>query len=142
MEKAYGKQPRILIADDLQKNIQVIGTILRKEGFQINVAVNGKQALDLAEKTVPDLILMDICLNDEVDGISIAAQLRSVYTVPIVFITAYADKGIIRRAKSVEPDGYIVKPYSEDSIYANIEIALHCLGGVLKDLFLRLTRKK
>ena len=62
MEKALDHQPRILIADDLQKNIQVIGTILRKEGFQINVAANGKQALDLAEKTVPDLILMDLSL--------------------------------------------------------------------------------
>ena len=54
MEKADNKQPGILIADDLQKNIQVIGTILRKEGFQINVAVNGKQALDLAEKNLTD----------------------------------------------------------------------------------------
>ncbi|MEC7181281.1 MAG: response regulator [Bdellovibrionota bacterium] len=75
MEKAYSKQPRILIADDLQKNIQVIGTILRKEGFQINVAVNGKQALDLAEKTIPDLILMDIMMPGG-DGIETCRKLK------------------------------------------------------------------
>ncbi|MBG07659.1 MAG: hypothetical protein CME68_02810 [Halobacteriovoraceae bacterium] len=123
MEKAYGKQPRILIADDLQKNIQVIGTILRKEGFQINVAVNGKQALDLAEKTVPDLILMDIMMPGG-DGIETCRKLkehRILKKIPIIFISAKSEPKDILRGFEVGGSDYVLKPFNSNELLARVK---------------------
>ena len=123
MEKAYGKQPRILIADDLQKNIQVIGTILRKEGFQINVAVNGKQALDLAEKTVPDLILLDIMMPGG-DGIETCRKLkehRTLKKIPIIFISAKSEPKDILRGFEVGGSDYVLKPFNSNELLARVK---------------------
>ena len=123
MEKAYSKQPRILIADDLQKNIQVIGTILRKEGFQINVAVNGKQALDLAEKTIPDLILMDIMMPGG-DGIETCRKLkehRTLKKIPIIFISAKSEPKDILRGFEVGGSDYVLKPFNSNELLARVK---------------------
>lgn len=69
------KQSRILIVDDTVKNLQVLGTILEQEGYQINVAQNGTQAIDIAEKANPDLILLDIMMP-ELDGFETCKRLK------------------------------------------------------------------
>ena len=81
---------RILIVDDTIKNLQVLGTILEREGYQINVAQNGTTALALAPKVKPDLILLDVMMPD-LDGFEVCQRLKadpSVSNIPIIFLTA------------------------------------------------------
>ena len=75
MRIELARPPRILIADDTQKNVQVIGTVLRREGYQINVASSGEQAIELANKITPDLVLLDIMMPGG-DGIETCQKLK------------------------------------------------------------------
>ena len=95
-------------------------------GYQVTgVAASGAEALALAERTVPDLVLMDIRIKGDMDGIDAARALRLRYHLPVVYLTAHADRDTLDRAKLAEPLGYIVKPFQENELRASIEIALH-----------------
>ena len=78
-----------------------------------------------AEEKRPDLVLMDIVLQGEMDGIETASQIRSRFDIPVVYLTAYSDEKILGRAKITEPYGYIIKPFTERELNINIEIALY-----------------
>ena len=68
---------------------------------------------------------MDVCLQGEMDGIQAATLIRQRFETPAIFLTAYSDRGVLDRAKSAEPAGYIVKPFEEASLRSTVEIALH-----------------
>ncbi|WP_083629595.1 response regulator transcription factor [Tenacibaculum agarivorans] len=72
----------------------------------------------------PDILLLDIMLNDEKDGIALAKEIRKIYTPYIFFLTAYADKKTIKRAQEVQPNGYIVKPIHQKSLFAALEMGI------------------
>ena len=74
---------------------------------------------------IPDLVLMDIFLNGEMDGIQAAGQIRSRHNIPIIYLTAYADSNTLQRAKITEPFGYILKPFEERELLTTIEMALY-----------------
>jgi len=78
-----------------------------------------------AEEKRPDLVLMDIVLQGEMDGIDTASQIRSRFNIPVVYLTAYSDEKILERARITEPYGYIIKPFNERELHINIEIALY-----------------
>ncbi|MBF0525976.1 MAG: response regulator, partial [Deltaproteobacteria bacterium] len=78
-----------------------------------------------AEEYRPDLILMDIMLGGEIDGIEVAKQTQSSLEIPIVFATGYDDQTILDRAKLLNPAGYILKPYNARQIGVTIEMALY-----------------
>jgi DNA-binding NtrC family response regulator len=82
-------------------------------------------ALEQARLARPDLVLMDVSLRDGPDGIEAAERLRAELSLPVVFLTAFADERTLERAKRVSPHGYIVKPFDERDLRATIEIALH-----------------
>jgi DNA-binding NarL/FixJ family response regulator len=86
-------------------------------------------------KDAPDLILMDIKLAGEMDGITAAACIRSVADVPIVFLTGFSHDLLLQRAKTTAPYGYLVKPASQQNLAATIEMALckHTLDRQLKE---------
>lgn len=118
--------PRILIVED--EVIVAMELRDRLEGLHYTVLDNvttGAEAIKLAQAHRPDLILMDIMLDGEMDGIEAAAQIRAEQSVPVVFLTAYSDEGTLTRAKDVAPFGYIVKPFEERELYATIEVALN-----------------
>ncbi len=73
----------------------------------------------------PDLILMDIVLKGDMDGIETAAKLNETESIPVIYLTAYADDEILKRAATTEPYGYILKPYKEKELKANIEMAIY-----------------
>ena len=78
---------RILIVDDTVKNLQVLGSVLEQEGFQINIAQNGSEALEVAEKARPDLILLDIIMPD-LDGFEVCKRLKAndaLCEIPVIF---------------------------------------------------------
>ena len=79
---------RILIVDDTPKNIQLLGTILREEGYQLNAAENGLQVFDVLESVTPDLILLDVMMPDR-DGIALLKDIQEMYPdVPVVMVSA------------------------------------------------------
>lgn len=117
---------RILIVEDegvLAKGIERKLTAL---GYtSAGIAFSGEEAIPMAEQTHPDLVLMDIKLAGQMDGIETAHQIREKFNIPIVYLTAFNDTRTVQRAKITEPYGYILKPVNERELHCNIEMALY-----------------
>lgn len=91
----------------------------------ISVADNAKEALRVIRATKPDLVLMDININGDVDGISLAEKLKESLPLPVIFTTSYTDKATIDRAKVTNPYAYLIKPLELKSLQAAIELAIY-----------------
>jgi two-component system, response regulator PdtaR len=119
-------QARILVVEDEGVVAIDIEEGLKSQGYEVvGVAQTGEDAIAEAERKLPDLILMDIRLKGDVDGITAATCVRDRFHIPVVFLTAYADEATLSRAKIAEPYGYILKPFEEVELRAAIELALH-----------------
>ena len=95
-------------------------------GYTVLACVDSaEKALELVEQESPDLVLMDIVLKGQMDGIEAAALMRSRWGIPAIFISAFADPEWVERAKRVNPFGYLLKPFQGNEIRVNIEIALY-----------------
>jgi signal transduction histidine kinase/AmiR/NasT family two-component response regulator len=116
---------RILIVEDegiVAKDLQIS---LRSLGYTVcGVAVSGPEAVAKAESLRPDLLLMDIRLRGEMDGIEAARRIRARMDAPIVFLTAYADADTLRRAASIGPYAYVLKPFDERELQVTIIMAM------------------
>ncbi len=108
-----------IVAKDLEKSIQGLGYSV------VGCISSGENAIIDAEKSKPDLILMDIMLSGNMDGISAAQQILKRSHIPVVYLTAYADNATIERAKETEPCGYLLKPFDEMLLKTTIEMAIH-----------------
>ncbi|MBI2865495.1 MAG: PAS domain S-box protein [Chloroflexi bacterium] len=86
---------------------------------------SGEDAIKKAEDICPDLVLMDIMLNGEIDGVTAAEQIHARFDIPIIYLTAYADEDTLKRAKITEPYGYIVKPFKDREVHITIDMALY-----------------
>lgn len=116
----------VLIVEDEGVLAMELTEKLEKLGYHVpGTASSGEKAIELAEMHKPDLILMDIVLDGEMDGIDAANRIRSKLKVPIIYLTAYADDETVKRAKITEPFGYLVKPYSDKELQIAIEMALY-----------------
>jgi excisionase family DNA binding protein len=121
MEKA-----RILVVEDENVVREYIKGTLEALGYQITAAVvSGEEAIIQAEKTHPDLVLMDIKLKGKLDGVDAARQIGLRFDIPVIYLTSYADDETLRRAKKTKPFGYLVKPFDDKELHATIEIALY-----------------
>lgn len=117
---------RLIIADDEVIISTQLEEFLKTKGFDIvSIATSGVQAVEMARELKPDLMLMDIVMPGELDGIAAAAKINRELKIPVIFLTAYADEEMIQRAKPIGPFGYVLKPIQEQQILAAIEIALH-----------------
>ncbi len=117
---------RILIVEDEHIVAMGIKKMLKSLGYTVTgVASSGEDAISKTESTFPDVVLMDIMLKGDMDGVEAAREIRERLDVPIVYLTAYSDNNILERAKITEPFGYIIKPFDEKDLYSSIEIALH-----------------
>jgi len=108
-----------IIAQDIKNCLEGLGYIVP------DVVFTGREAIQRAEELRPDLVLMDIVLKGEIDGIETAAEIRKKYNIPIVYLTAYEDDKTLKRAKMTEPLGYILKPFEERYLRSSIEMALY-----------------
>ena len=108
-----------IVAKDIQLRLQGLGYHIPA------VASSGEEALQKAEETRPDLVLMDIRLKGPMNGVEAAEELRRRFDIPVVYLTAYADDHTLHRAKVTEPFGYILKPFEERELYTCIEVALY-----------------
>lgn len=117
---------RILIVEDDPLIAQDIREHLEQMDYQVSaIAYDAPSALNQLAGNLPDLALLDINLGDGKDGIEIAEIIRDRYPLPFVFLTSYAGKQVLERAKPTRPMGYIVKPFDEKDLFATIEIALY-----------------
>jgi PAS domain S-box-containing protein len=120
------EKARIMVVEDEAVISMEIQDRLTKMGHSIcGTAVSGEEAVSVATAKRPDLILMDVHLRGEVDGVQTAKQIRDRIEIPIIYLTAFADDRTVERAKQTEPFGYLIKPFSEKELYAAIETALY-----------------
>ncbi len=142
----------ILIAEDDVAVATGFKIILEKAGYEVvGIAHDGIEALDLAEKCLPDLILMDIKMP-RMDGLEAARRInqsgRRKGITPIVLVTAYADKGLVERARESGVLGYLVKPVHLDDLVPAVELAysaaqrINALEGVVENLSEELESRK
>jgi len=120
------KKKRIIVVENeliVSKNIE---NQLIKLGYEVVAIIdNGPDAVAKAAELSPDLVLMDIHLSGDMDGIEAAHQIGTKNQIPVVYLTAYADNNTIQRAKITTPYGYIIKPFDPDKLKSSIEIALY-----------------
>jgi len=107
-----------IIAADLELTLESMGYNV------VGIEDNAEDALISIEENSPDLILLDINLEGDIDGIMLAQDINNSYKIPFVFLTSNADKLTINRVKRTQPAGFIVKPFNEKDLLSNIEIAL------------------
>jgi len=116
----------ILVVEDERIVARDIQRSLIDLGYRVpSTAATSERALQLAAEHRPDLVLMDIRLKGEVDGIETAAVLRERFAVPVVYLTAYADAPTVERAKATEPLGYVLKPLRPNELRSTVELALY-----------------
>lgn len=112
-------EDEILLAVDLKRKLESKGYIV------LGIASSGDEAVKKVLELQPDLVLMDIHLKGDTDGIQAASQVQARVNLPVIYLTAYADRDTLARAQITSPYGYILKPYEENELEVNIEINLH-----------------
>ena len=121
----YMPQTKILIVEDEPAIAHDIAAILTSNGYYVcGIAHSSTKALDSLVNKSPDIVLLDISIKGDKDGIDIAHIIKKKYDIPFVFLTSYADRDTIERVKETSPYGYIVKPFKERDLAPAIEVAL------------------
>ncbi len=120
------KNGRILVVEDDIIIARMLEDMLMGGGYEVPaIAISGAEAIQQVAEKRPDLVLMDIMLEGDMDGIQAASEIRLRFDVPVVYLTAYADESTLQRAKVTEPFGYMLKPFSDVELHANVEMALY-----------------
>lgn len=138
----------VLVVEDESIVSKDIQHSLKKLGYNVvGAASTGERAFELASSEKPDIILMDIMLKGDMNGVETAQRVKEELQIPVIYLTAYADESTLEKAKVTEPYGYIIKPFKEVDLHTSIEMALYKFSKekeVLKarDLFYSLIENK
>jgi len=117
---------RVLIVEDEIIVARDIASKLRGLGYDtLPIVSSGEEAIERAGELKPDLILMDIVLNGEIDGIEATDRIGRLFNIPVVYLTAYADDITLERAKVTDPFGYMIKPFGEKELHSTVEMAIY-----------------
>lgn len=120
------QEKSVLIVEDEGVVALSIQAALTKMGYTVvGIAVTGAEALSLAREHQPDVILMDIHIKGDMDGIQTTEKLNEISDIPVIFLTAYADDETVKRALKTKSHSYLVKPYNPRELYSNIEFAIY-----------------
>lgn len=134
-------QIRVLVVEDEPLIAEDIRETLDNMDFGVSgVAYDSRSALEELSRNTPDLVLLDVNLGSEMDGVDIAQVINREYKIPFVFLTSYADKSTVDRAKHTRPMGYVVKPFDEKDLFTTLEIALFNYSMTQPKVELNLTR--
>lgn len=118
--------PSVLVVDDERIVTRDLEEILVQMGYDVvGTASSGEEAIEKARELHPDMILMDIMMPGNKDGITAGVEIGAELGIPVVFVTAYSDIEILERAKDATPYGYIVKPFQTQQLRSTIEMALN-----------------
>ena len=117
---------KILITEDEFVVANDLRDSLKRMGYEvIGIAASGEKAIEKIKNKKPDLVLMDIILRGKMDGIEAAEKIKQLFDLPVVFLTAHADKHIVERAKATEPFAYLIKPAEDRQLETVIEMAMY-----------------
>lgn len=117
---------QILVVEDEGVVALNIQTNLENLGYHVPITLaSGEEAILEIEQNRPDLVLMDIMLDGEMDGVETAGRIRERFDIPLIYLTASSDHDTLRRAKVTEPYGFLIKPLDSRELYTTIEVALH-----------------
>ncbi len=117
---------QILIVEDERIIAADIEHSLKKRGYGVvGIASSGEKALELVSLHQPDLILMDVVLKGDMNGISTVKRVRETHDIPVIWLTAHSDKSTIQQIKMTQPHGYILKPINQRELFSTVEIALY-----------------
>lgn len=124
-KKIIMSKTKILIVEDERIVAIDIKATLEDEGFEIvDIVISGEEAIKKALELKPDLILMDIFLKGQLNGIEATQQIKEQIDIPVIFLTAYEDKKTMEKAQETNPLGYIIKPFEEDFLVSFIKKVL------------------
>jgi PAS domain S-box-containing protein len=117
---------RLLVVEDERLVALALEKCLTQLGHEVAaLATVGREAVRQAEELQPDLVLMDIRLKGDMDGIEAAIRIHNTLNIPILYLTAYSDDSTLDRAREAHPYGYILKPFEERALKSAIEVALY-----------------
>lgn len=120
------KRPRIMIVEDEWIIANDIKNCLVDLGYMVtSIVATGQEAVTAAAADKPDLILMDIMLRGEMNGIDAAREIRKKQRLPIIYLTAYDNQYLVEQAKQTENYGYLLKPFKDRELHIAIDLALH-----------------
>lgn len=111
-------EDELIVAENLAKHLTQQGYLV------LDIVDSGSEAIAVSQQQSPDVVLMDITLQGEIDGIAAAREISGRHHQPVIYMTAHADDATLERAKSTGPYGYLVKPFNPSNLKATIEIAL------------------
>ena len=111
-------EDNVIIADDMQSMLEEIGYEI------IDNVIVYEQAVEVLKSKEVDLVLIDIILASDKTGIDLGKHIRDNYNIPFIFVTSNSDRATVENAKTVQPNGYLVKPFEQQDLYTSIEIAL------------------
>jgi DNA-binding NarL/FixJ family response regulator len=119
------KKIKVGIVEDEMIIAETISLALKKLGYlPTNPAYSYESAIIMLEEEEPEIVLLDINLNDDLDGVDLAHYINTNYLLPIIFLTANSDRNTIERSKQTRPNAFLVKPFSNEDLFSSIEIAL------------------
>ncbi len=120
-----GRPPRILVVEDERVVALDVKAVLRRLGYTLaGVTASGAEAVELCEALRPDLVLMDIFLTGDMDGVDAACVIQTECAVPVIYLTSHTDQVTLQRAKRTAPYGYVLKPVDERWLRTAVEMAL------------------
>jgi DNA-binding NarL/FixJ family response regulator len=118
-------QKRILVIEDERIVAMDLRATLVELGYAVGAtATNRADAIRLAEEQKPDLVLMDVRIRGDEDGIETAIELRKRFSIPIVFVTGHSDRTTLARVSEVDHEGFLIKPVSDEQLRTTIELAM------------------
>lgn len=132
------EQKKILVVEDETIMARDLQSKLESLGYSVSAVIpSGEEAVEKTGELMPDLVLMDIALEGDMDGIEAADLIKNRFNIPVIYLTAYADDDILERAKITEPFGYMIKPFGERGLHSTIEMAIYkheSAGKLLKGM--------
>src|SRR5256885_12355915 len=124
--KVKGK--RLLVVDDEAPIQRILRRTLSMSGYDVLVADNGKQAVEMVQLHQPDLILLDLCLPGEFDGLEVCRQVRQLVQTPVIILSAVGEEKQKVKALDLGADDYLTKPFSNDELQARVRACLRRSG--------------
>lgn len=115
----------VLIVEDDDIIARVEDWRLKNLGYTVcGRATTGAEAMELVVKHKPDIVLMDINIRGDIDGIETAKMIKKGFNIPVIYVTSHSDGATLERAKETKPDGFIVKPFEDNALRVAIQLAL------------------
>lgn len=116
---------QILIVEDELIIAKDLSDILSANGYEVTgMAKSYKEGLEALESQLPDIVLLDIQIKGEKDGVALATTIKNSYNIPYVFISSHTDRATLERVKETNPYGFLVKPFEEEDVLVALELAL------------------